>query len=157
MVTDLLQLHHRRQHQAPAFDARLAFLDPGHHLVQHRLVEGGLLSGDVAKDLHLDLVGKVGDDRPVRLEPAEDERLGRLLEPGGDLLIAVSLDRDRDPAPEVGGGTKQARIQEVHDRPELGEPVLDRGAGESHPAGCLEAAHRLGLLGGGVLDVLGLV
>ena len=45
-----------------------------------RLVERGLLAGEGAVDLHLLLLGQVLDDRPVGLQPAQDERRHQPLE-----------------------------------------------------------------------------
>ena len=82
MIADLLELGHRRQHQAPALNALLGRLDPGQHVRDGGLVERRLLGGQVAPDLHLLLLRQVGDDRLVGLDPAQDEWAGQPPEPG---------------------------------------------------------------------------
>ena len=108
MVADLLELHHGGQDQTPAFDS-FGFVDPGQHVVDDRLVEGGLLAGQVAELLHLELVGKVGDDRPVGLEAAEDERPGDPAQVGCHLVVALALDRDRRSARGSSARTRGCR------------------------------------------------
>ena len=75
MVADLLELRHRGQHVAAPGDA-LGLLDPGHHLVDDGLVERGLLDGERAVLLHLDLVRQVVDDGRIGLQPAQQVRPG---------------------------------------------------------------------------------
>ena len=93
MVAHLLELHHRGEDQPTALDA-LGLVDPGQHVVDDRLIEAGLLAGQVAELLHLELVGQVGDDRPVGLQAAEHERAGDAPESGGGLVVTVALDRE---------------------------------------------------------------
>jgi hypothetical protein len=114
------------------------------HLVDDRLVERRLLLGEVAVDAHLDLLGQVGDDAPVGLQPAQDERAGRLAQTLGRVAVAVALDRRRVAALERRRRAEQPRIEEVHDRVELGQPVLDRRAGQRDPmAGASERIARV--------------
>ena len=70
MVADLLELHHGGQNQTSALDS-FCFVDPRQHVVDDSLVQSGLLAGQGAELLHLELFGKVGDDRPIGLEAAE--------------------------------------------------------------------------------------
>ena len=157
MVADLLELGHCGQHQAAALDPFLGRLDLGQHVGDRRLVQRRLLGGQVAPDLHLQLVRQVGDDRLVGLEPAQDERPGDPPQPGGRFLVGGALDWDRVPLPELLGGPEQAGAGELHDRPQVAEPVLHRGAGERDPGSGRQAADRLSLPGRVVLDVLRLV
>ena len=92
VVADLLELGEGRQDQPLALDA-LGRLELLGGVLDDGLVERGLLLGQRAEDLHLELVGQVGDDRLVGLEPAEDERAGQALEASGGLGVAVDLDR----------------------------------------------------------------
>ena len=136
----------------------LGLLDPVEHVVDHRLVEAGLLPGQVAQHVHLDLLGQVGDDRAVGLEPPEHERPGEPLQRGRRRLVAVALDRHG----EAFAGTScsvpsRPGVEEVHERPQLEEAVLDRGAGEGHPAGGGQRPGRPVRPGSRVLHVLGLV
>jgi len=47
-----------------------------------------------------------------------------------------------------------SRAGELHDRPQFAQVVLDRGAGQREPGPGGQAAHRAGLPGARVLDVL---
>jgi hypothetical protein len=67
------------------------------------------------------------------------------------------LDRHLERLPELGLFAEVAGAEEVEDRPEIAEPVLDRGAGQGEAVRRRELEDRLGLGGLGVLDVLGLV
>ena len=118
---------------AHPLDPGLGLLDAVEHVVDDRPVEAGLLPGEVAQHVHLDLVGQVGDDRPVGLEPPEHERAGEPLQGGGRRLVAVALDGNGEAVPERRLRAEQAGVEEVHQRPQLEEPVLDRRAGERHP------------------------
>ena len=93
----------------------------------------------------------------VRLEPPQDEGAYQLPQPLRRQRIAVTLNGQGELGPEVLLRPQIARIQEVHDRPQLGEAVLHRGAGEGQAEVGREATHGLGLLGRRVLDVLRLV
>ena len=157
VVAHLLELGHGGQHQAAAADVVGGLLDAAEHVGDRGLVQAGLLGGEVAPDLHLLLVRQVGDDRLVGLQAAEHERLGEPLERLRRLRRAVPLDRDRVPLPEPLGRPEQARVGEVHDRPQLGQPVLHRRPGQRDPGRGGQRADRPGLLGGVVLDVLRLV
>ena len=95
--------------------------------------------------------------RPVRLQPAQDERPGEPAQLLGRLLVAEPLDRDREALPERRRRPEQRRVEHLHDRPQLPEVVLDGGAGQREPAGRGQRPDRFGLLGLGVLHVLGLV
>ena len=79
------------------------------------------------------------------------------MQPLRGLVVAVALDRDRELGAELLGRAEQARAGELHDRPQVGQPVLDRRAGQRDPGLGGQGAHRLGLAGGRVLDVLRLV
>ena len=71
MVADLLEPHEQGQHDALALDAIGIFELAGQFL--HRLlVERGLLAAQEAEGLHLGLVGQVGDDALVGLQPPQD-------------------------------------------------------------------------------------
>ena len=80
MIADLFQLRERGQHDALALHAFGATRCASIELLDHGGVERGLLLGERAEDLHLLLLGQVGDDRLVRLQAAKDERAGDLLE-----------------------------------------------------------------------------
>jgi hypothetical protein len=91
VVAHLLEPKQPGQDQAPAVDA-LGLVRAGEELVDHGLVEGGLLAGERAAVDRLDLVRKVGDDRAVGLQPAEDERPRGPPEQCGGLGVVVALD-----------------------------------------------------------------
>ena len=157
MVADLLELAEHREHGAAAAEAVAVRLDPRHPAVDGRLVEARLLDREPAvllldrdrRQLELDL-------RRVLLAP-EDERLHDRAQPLERPLVAAQLDRPRERPLEPLARAEQARVDDVHDRPELAEPVLDRRAGHRELPARGEPAQRLRALGRGVLDVLRLV
>ena len=152
MVADLLEPHELGQHDAPPLDAVDRFELLGQ--VAHRLlVEGRLLAAQVAVGRHLGLVGQVGDHPLVGLQPAEDvgpdERAQRLIGRSGLQLL--------DEAGEGLGSAEQAGVQEIEERPEVGEAILDRRAGHGDAGRRLQFLDAPRLPGAGVLDRLGLV
>src|SRR5579859_3604772 len=157
MVAHLLELGHGGQHQPPALDAFLSRLDLGHHVRDGRLIERRLLGGQIAPDFHLLLLRQVRDDRFVGLEPPQDERPGEPFEPLRDFLVGAPLDRDGIPLPELLGRPEQPWVGKFHDRPQVAQPVLHRRPGQRDPGPRGQPAHRLGLPGRMVLDVLRLV
>ena len=119
------------------------------------MIERSLLAAQRAEGLDLGLVGKVGDDAPVGLEAAQDvgahevaQRRIRAHRPVGQALDEVR---------ELPGRAEQTGIDEVEDRPQVAEPVLDRRAGQGDARAGLERLDGAGLLGRRVLDRLGLV
>ena len=72
-------------------------------------------------------------------------------------VVAVRLDRPRERAVEPVARAEQARVDDVHDRPQLAEPVLDRRAGHRDPPPRAQPAQRTRALRRRVLDVLRLV
>jgi hypothetical protein len=121
MVAPLLQFH-GCEHVAAALDPA-GVLDLVHHVVHDRLIERCLLGGELAVLLDLYLVRQIVDDGWVGLEPAQHVRPGDGAQPLRRLGEAVALDRDRVPGPELLAGSQYARVEEVHDRPQLGQPV----------------------------------
>ena len=94
-------------------------------------VQRRLLLGQTAEGLHLGLVGKIGDDALVGLEPAEDIGLHQV--PERRIAILLALLQPLDEFLELGGRTEQARAEKIEQRPEIGKPVLHRRAGEGDP------------------------
>ncbi len=133
MVADLLELGHGRQDQSAALDA-VGALDPVHHVRDNRLIERGLLAGQRAHHLHLDLGRQVGDDRGVSLKPAQHERLRQRSEVGRRFGIAVPLNGRREALLERLGLTEQSGVGELHQRPEVAQPVFHRRPGHREPA-----------------------
>ena len=127
MVADLLQAHEQGEHDAPALDA-VGVLELLGELVDRLLVERGLLAAQRAEGLHLGLVGQVGDDALVGLQAPQDvgahqlaQRSVGIVRPVGELL---------GEGRELLGRSQQAGIDEIEDRPEIAEPILDRRAGQ---------------------------
>ena len=69
----------------------------------------------------------------------------------------MPLDRDGEAPAKLAGSAEIARITELHDRPQLVEPVLHRGAGHGHSALGRQLPDRSRLLGRRILDELSLV
>ncbi len=157
MVADLLELAEHRQHGAAASEALSVRLDPRQPAVDGRLVEARLLDREPAVRLLDRDRGQLELDLRRVLFAPEDERLHDRAQPLQRPLVAAQLDRSRERPLERLARAEQARVDDVHDRPELAEPVLDRGAGHRQLPARGESAQRLGALGRGVLDVLRLV
>ena len=156
VVADLLERRQQRQDVAPALEpARTA--DARHRHVDGRLVERCLLPRERAVDLVLLLLGQVLDDVRVGLETPQHKGAHHLLERLAGLGIAEPLDGHGELATELTQAAEQAGVGELEDGPELGQPVLDRRAGERDAMVGGNRPHRHRLLCHRVLDVLRLV
>ena len=107
---------------------------------------------DVLVDL--DLVGQVGDDGAVGLEATQQEGGGELAQ--GTVALA-RLVEFAHVALELLQGAEHAGVQEVEDRPQVGEVVFHRRARERHAHARVDRLDRARLLDAGVLDGLRLV
>jgi hypothetical protein len=121
------------------------------------LVDAGLLAGQGAGDRDLLLRRQVDRDLRVVLAAAEHEGGHQPPQPGGRALVVPPLDRDGEPLVEGPLRAEQARVGDVHDGPQLGEPVLDRRPGHRDPDPRRERPRRASPLGRRVLDLLRLV
>ena len=157
MVAHLLEPEQPGEHRAPPVDA-LGLVGPGEQVVDDRLVERGLLAGERAAVDRLDLVGQVGDDRPVGLQPAQDERAGDPPEQRGRLGVAVRA--------RWAGRTARGTTRADPSSPGLRNCMIDHSSLSRFSTGVPVSATRrpapscadgLGLRGAGVLDLLGLV
>ena len=121
VVADLLELHELGQYEPAPLDAVGLFQLFG-QVAYGLLIEGGLFPAQRAEGRHLDLFGQVGDHSLVGLEPAQDvrpdERAQRLVGRSGLHLL--------DKVGERLGAAEQARVQEIEQRPEIGQTILDR-------------------------------
>ena len=154
MVANLFQAHQGRQHHALALNS----LGPLQRLgqVRHRLlVEGRLLAAQGTMRLDLGLVRQVGDDRLVRLHPAQD--IGAHQVAQGAIGIVGTLRQSLGIGGELSGRPEKAGVDEIKDRPKVTQVVLDRGPGQRDARPRLQDLGRPGLLGVRVLDGLGLV
>ncbi len=141
VVADLFELGHRGEHIAASGDP-VRVLDPGHHVVDHHLVQRSLLGGETTVLLDLDLLGQVVDDRRIGLDATQDVGTGDRPQPLGRFGVAVLLHRDRIAGAEDLRGTEHPPgVEEIHDRVQLGEPVLYRGAGQRYPVTCVQTAN----------------
>jgi hypothetical protein len=100
------------------------------------------------------LVGEVADDVPVALEASQQQRFQQPLQGGGPLRVALAFDGSGEFLLETSVFAEVAGVQELAQRPQLIESVLDGGAGErdAHLGG--ERAGGARLRGVGVLDLL---
>ena len=156
VVADLLEPQEEQEDlRAPALPLGLA--DPLEEGLRRGAVERRLLAREADPLLRLDLVGEVGRDGRVGLRAPQEERRGEAPEPLAGDRVVVPLDRDREGAPEGLVGAEEAGVEEVEDRLELGEAVLERRAREGRAARGAQGADGLRLRGAGVLDVLRLV
>ena len=129
VVAHLLELGHRGEDVAAPRDA-VAALDAFEHVVDDRAVERRLLAGEPVVLGDLDLLRQVVDDAGVGLHASQQVGADDAAQQGGGLVVAVALDGDGEALPEAFGAAEHAGVEEVHDRPQLGQPVLHRGAGE---------------------------
>ncbi len=144
-----------RGEDRPATLDPLALFEDLRQIVDRALVEDGLDAGQRAEGGDLRLVGQVGDDPPVGLQAPEEVR----AEQPAQRPVAVLLARRHATgcAPKLLRAAQQARLQEVEERPEVAEPVLDGRAGQRHANACSHGLRRARLPGAGVLDGLRLV
>ena len=127
MVADLLELHQRRQHETLTLDA-LRRLDGGLGVLDHGFVKRCLLFGQVAEHLHLELFGQIRDDALVRLQPTENERAGDAPQPLRHIPVGVDVDRQEEALPKCTVRTNKARVEKLHQAPQVAHVVLDRRA-----------------------------
>src|SRR5207248_2168624 len=101
-------------------------LDLAHHLCadffEDSAVESRLLAGELAELIALDLLGKILGDLGFRA--SEDERMDRRAKALGGLLV-TRVDRSRVALFEFVEWTEETRTDEIEDRPDLGEAILD--------------------------------
>ena len=131
--------------------------DALHRVADERLVEDDLLAGQPEQVVGLGLVGQLGGDAGVGLAPPQQERADQAGELPRLGRLEAGLDRAGPDLAERLAAAEQAGRRPVEDRPELGQVVLDRGAGEGDPGRGRDRAQRAGRGGAGVLDVLRLV
>ncbi len=91
------------------------------------------------------------------LTPAEDERPGQAPQALGRDLVAASFHRLREALLEAGGRAEESRVGELHDGPQIRQPVLDRRASDGDPVAGRQGPHGRRLPGRRVLDGLRLV
>ncbi len=135
VVADLLEAGQQREHQAAPGDLVVVAgpLDAGHRVADERLVEDHLLAGQAERVVGLGLGRQLGGDAGVGLAAAQQERADQVGELPGLRLVHARLDRrGPDPAERLPAA-EQPGDHPVEDRPELGEVVLHRGAGEGDP------------------------
>ena len=133
VVADLLEPGEQRQHQ-PAPGVLVGALDAVHRLAHQRLVEHHLLAGQADDLVGLGLRRQLGGDAGVGLAAAQQERLDQLGEPARHRRVDAALDRRGPHLAEGVARAEQARRRPVEDRPQLGQVVLHRGAGQRDPA-----------------------
>ncbi len=161
VVADLLERGQQLHDHAASLDA-LALPDDGHRLVHRGLVEGGLLPGEGHGVVGLGLRRQLGRDPRVGLLAPQQERPHQRRQPGDRRLVAavlllLVLHGAGVAGPEGGQRPQQPRRGPVEERPQLGEVVLHRGAGQRHPGRGRDGAQGLRRRRVGVLDVLRLV
>lgn len=112
-------------------------------------------------------MGNLDGTPPISKILSEKHRLGRercgyLVQPLDERVVVVpaALDHAREgvaePLPELPVRLEHVGHEEVHQRPQLHQVVLERGAGQQQTVGGLEVQQHLPPLGLEVLDVLGL-
>ena len=165
VVADLLELGEQGQHLA----VLLAQGGPGdgiEALFDCFVVELFLLWSQAHPLVELHLLRQVGDDRLVGFEPPQDEGPHPGLEIAHRGHVAVALDRQPVALAEEGLIAEHLGVEEVHQGPQLADPVFHRRARQGNPetaaplaepAGAGQVPGRLALLGAGIFDRLGFV
>ena len=153
MIANLLELNEGCQDGPSALDA-FRTIDLAQHHLDGLLIKRRLLGGEGGILLRFHTCGQIADDFRIGLQTTEDERLNQPAESFRLGLITMTLNGNGELLPEFSRRSQISRIQKFHDRPEFGQAILDRGAGQGGPALRLEHADHLRLLGRRVLDVL---
>ena len=156
VVADLLEPGEQLEHQ-PAPGVLVGALDPLHDVAHERLVEHHLLAGQPDPVVGLGLGRQLGRDARVGLAAAQQERADQVGELRRLGRLLARLDRRRPGLAEGVAAAEQPGDRPVEDRPELGQVVLDRGAGQRDPGRARDGAQRAGGRRTRVLDVLRLV
>src|SRR5450759_2520666 len=156
VIADLFEAQEEEQ------DLRLAAApvrppNPREQRTRRRAVERRLLAREADELLRLDFFGKIGDDARVGLGPAQEERAGHVAQARRRGRVVVPFDGEGEVPPEGLVRAEKARVEEIEDRLQLGEAVLDGCAGEGRAPVRAERARRARLCGGWVLHVLRLV
>src|SRR5512145_649683 len=156
VVADLLQLEQRGQDNTAALDPR-RLRNACKRVTHYGTIERSLLLRERTEDLDLIFGREVADDVRVGFEASQDEWSHQRLEALGSLGVLHALDRACEMGLKVGLRAEVARVEELENAPQLGQPILDGRAGEDDALACAQAPRRLGLARIGVFDVLGLV
>ena len=163
MPEDLLHFHDRGAHDraAPAVAGEgvrnfRELLELFRHVLDERLVEPGLLLGDIDELALLPLVGKIRNDASIRLDAPQDEGARHKAQALLHGLVAL-VDRLDEPLPKRGLARQQPRRCDREDRVEIREVVLDGRARESKPPPLGQGLDGLRDTGVVILDVLRLV
>ncbi|KAH6603254.1 hypothetical protein Trco_008029 [Trichoderma cornu-damae] len=164
VVADLPELHHQvHQGSRVLVVSHGGLLDEIHDvdLVAQVAVVGSLPVGEIAEDVHLNLVAQLL--LHVLLHAAEHERLQDHVEALQLVLVElgvalrVGLDVLGKPFAELVVRIEERRHDEVQQGPQLLHVVLDGGAGEQQAVPAVEAEQALPAGAGRALDGLGLV
>ncbi len=154
----------------PALDPFAGF-DFGERSLHPLLIEIRLLLGQGTEHRHFLFVGQVGGNVAIGFQATQDEGLDERSQGLQGRAIPIALDWHGEPTLEEVLRPQITGVEKVNNRPQFRQPVFHRGAGECNPewnrcGGVLwirfcgqfhQAAHRLGLLGVGIFDVLGFV
>ena len=131
VVADLLETGEELEHQ-PAAGLLVGLLDAAHAVADVGLVEDDLLAGEAEEVVGLGLGRQLGSDARVGLAAAQQEGADQVGELASLGRLEARLDRAGPHLAEGVAAAEQARDRPVEDRPQLGEVVLDRGAGQRH-------------------------
>ncbi len=118
VVANLFELQDHGQH-IPAPLHALAFSHFLHRIFHDGFIQRGLLLGERAIFLHLNLFRQILDDARIALDAPQDERAHQAAQPFGGVRVAKTFDRHRELAPEALLPAQEARIEELHDRPQF--------------------------------------
>ena len=108
MVADLLEGGEHTEDEAFALYP-FALFEFLHDILDHRLVQAGLLLAQVGVHFHLLLFGQVLDDLRIRLQPAQDEGSGQFMEVSQRLLVSLTLYRAGEAPPKLLPGAQISR------------------------------------------------
>src|SRR5215813_56799 len=155
MITDLFEPHEERQNHPAPLDSVLPFLELIREFFHRLLIQSCLSARELAERFHLGFFRQVLYDRFVRFQTAQNIGTDQVAK--RPVRIVFLFAEAFDKASEFFAVAKQARIDEVEDRPKIAKPVLNRSAGQCDSGMSFEVLHQMCLFGGGILDCLCLV
>ena len=156
MIANLLKAGQKGQDEAAPLDALDLRRIQSFRQLRHRLlIERGLAAAQRAEGGDLGLVRQIADDALVGLEPAQDVGSHQAAQRGEVALVLRRAALHK--GGKVFGATHETGAKKVKKRPQIRQPVFDRGAAEGDTVTAGQFLDRPALPRAGVLDRLGFV
>ena len=129
MIDDLFEVSEQSEYLSVSGNP-LGVFDLFHRRVDEGLIERSLLARERTKYLVLHLFGQILDDLWVGFDASEDKRCDDVSESFFGFFVVIALNGHPIEPLESRMRAQEPRIEEVQDRPELGESVFDRRSRE---------------------------